>query len=139
VGAEATENVVVSNPVPLQQLPAENNLCALSGFDLNNVLDMLGGSEEILLEVLCAFREDLKTTLSEIDLQLSENKLIEAGNLVHRVKGTAGNLGAKELYTVAAKLEALFKQEKLDTATYELFRKIVLKTQLTLDGLNCQN
>jgi HPt (histidine-containing phosphotransfer) domain-containing protein len=121
-------------------LPAENSRkpkpsISLPGFDLLNLSSMVGGDEKIIHELLCIFREDLAPTLNDIEAKITEGNLHAAGNLAHRIKGTAGNLGAKALQAIAAKMEATLKQGIWQPEVCIEFKRIVLETLEALNSL----
>jgi signal transduction histidine kinase/HPt (histidine-containing phosphotransfer) domain-containing protein/ActR/RegA family two-component response regulator len=127
-------NLQPGTDVPTEQtgLP---NLNALPGFDLTNVISMVGGNEELVTQLLLTLQEDTESTLDDLDVQISENNFIVAHRLVHTIKGSAGNLGATALHTAAATLDYFLKQEKLDQMAYDNFKQTLLETKAVLNRL----
>ncbi|MEI7843690.1 MAG: ABC transporter substrate binding protein [Gallionellaceae bacterium] len=109
------------------------SLTSLPGFNLSNVLEMLGGDEAVAYELLSLFREDIGTILFEIEDYVKQNNLPQAGLVAHRIKGTAGNLGASALRVVAGSLEMSFKQNRFDEEAYAEFKRLMLEAKSTLD------
>jgi PAS domain S-box-containing protein len=113
--------------------PASSVIPALLGFDLSGVLDMVGGDEKFLLNLLVMFREDNAATLTQIESKIIMSQLQEAGKLVHRIKGAAGSVGATAIYAIAASLESSLMQGHLDQQAVAEFKKIILETNSMLD------
>jgi signal transduction histidine kinase/DNA-binding response OmpR family regulator/HPt (histidine-containing phosphotransfer) domain-containing protein len=81
----------------------------IDGIDIDDAIDRLGGSIEILHEVLGAFvtqHADLVTTLRE---HVDRGDISAAAQLAHAAKGMLGNLSAREAHRVACDLEAALK------------------------------
>jgi CheY-like chemotaxis protein len=127
-------NLQPGTDVPTEQtgLP---NLNALPGFDLTNVISMVGGNEELVTQLLLTLQEDTESTLDDLEVQISENNFTVAHRLVHTIKGSAGNLGATALHTAAATLDYFLKQEKLDQVAYDNFKQTLLETKAVLNRL----
>ncbi|MBF0562796.1 MAG: response regulator [Alphaproteobacteria bacterium] len=89
----------ISDPVPLD----------LPGFDFANTLRFLNGDDKLLRKLLRSF------ALTNADLAGRVRAALEGGDmervfqLVHAVKGTAGNLGATGLFRAAEAFHAALK------------------------------
>ena len=122
-------------PAHIEMPQQESALPDLPGFDLTNLMAMVGGDENIVVQLLRTLHEDSATTLAEVEARISENNLEEARKLVHAIKGSSGNLGATRLHAAAEALEKLLKQGKLDQEVYAKFRQAVLDTRQVLARL----
>jgi len=73
--------------------------------DLAGLLERVMGEEEIAREVLGVFAEDLPAQLAAVRLSLraGDATAVRAGG--HKLKGSAGNVGAEGLRELAARLE----------------------------------
>jgi CheY-like chemotaxis protein/nitrogen-specific signal transduction histidine kinase/HPt (histidine-containing phosphotransfer) domain-containing protein len=131
-GATHDEQASVAQ-LPAQQ-SSQSRLESLKGFNFNNVLNMLDGNQEFLIEILRTFRDDTKSTLTDIEKNLSGNDFEAALKLVHTIKGTAGNLGATELHSVASALEVSLKNGSLNKAAYAAFHTelIAIRNELAI-------
>ena len=78
----------------------------LPGFDLQNLLVMLGNNEELAKHFLFDFMASMKTLSCEIEALLTVGDLASAKELAHKIKGVSGNIGAVRLYAAAEVLEA---------------------------------
>jgi HPt (histidine-containing phosphotransfer) domain-containing protein len=84
-------------------------------FDLNITLGWLGGDQNLLKQVLTSFQLDLVKINNDIrDAgEQGDWKIVKA--IAHKLKGTAGNMGALALQRQAAELDAeLMKQSTVN-------------------------
>jgi len=88
-----------------QILPVE-----LPGVSIEKGLSKIGGNKELYRKLLGMFLESNQDVVSEIKVNLEKGDMKTAARLAHTVKGVAGNLGAMELFPVAAELEKAIKQ-----------------------------
>lgn len=78
--------------------------------DLNNMLDVKQGlkrisnNEKLYLEVLRRFYDDTKDTERKVSRLIQNKEKSEAKSLLHKIKGTSGNIGAVRLYQSCATL-----------------------------------
>ncbi|MEI6414788.1 MAG: response regulator [Pseudomonadota bacterium] len=77
----------------------------LPGFDLGQAMQRVSGNRELLLELLMQFGEQFATASETLRDLLASGQHDGAARWVHRIKGTAGNLGAMDLHRYAATLE----------------------------------
>ena len=96
---------------------------------------MVGGDEVLVRDLLLGFRDEMDSIQSDLETHLKENRLKEAANLLHRVKGTAGNLGAKGLREIVVTLETSLKRNELDRSAYDEFKKVFGQMKTVLDSL----
>ena len=114
-------------------------LAVLAGIDVEEALKRMSGSEELLRELLNDFGVQFSGAVEEIEAALREGDRPLAQRLAHTLKGTAGNLSAKDLQAAALALETAIKgegtgdiEELLGAADRELER--VLEEIRRLDG-----
>ncbi len=93
----------------------------LSGFDLQSALLRVNGNEALLLKLLCDFYHEKQDTLPTLVQMIAAKSYGDAACLVHGLIGSIGNLGANQLVIHARKLETLFKNNKFDSALFDLF------------------
>ena len=89
------------------ELPAH-----LPGFDLQAGLARVSGNKKLYCELLQSFYRDKREVLSELKHLLEAGEQASARELVHSVKGVAGNLSATELFVAAKELENALKSEQ---------------------------
>ncbi|MBF0345067.1 MAG: response regulator [Nitrospirae bacterium] len=99
-----------AEPVPYRPeegLPEDN----LPGIDMVSGLRRLGGNKKLLQKVIIDFKNANTCILDDIEAALQKRDYKSASNLVHGLKGMAGNISAMELFGVIKELEGLLKKE----------------------------
>jgi PAS domain S-box-containing protein len=71
---------------------------ALPDFDLNVTLGWLGGDRGLLNQILTSFQTDLVIISREIRAASEQGDWVVVKGILHKLKGTAGNMGALALY-----------------------------------------
>ncbi|MDR1925099.1 MAG: Hpt domain-containing protein [Planctomycetaceae bacterium] len=97
-------------------------------FSTDNILEQCGGNADIGIAVLDEFLNQVPTDQAEMQNGLDNNELITTSKAAHRMKGTAGVLGADNLRSICAALEISAKEGNHDDAN-KLFQE--LKSELT--------
>lgn len=105
------------------------------GFDFTNVMNLVGGDTELLRTLLSDFRDDMMGLPAEVLAEAQAGNLEAARKLVHRIKGTSGNLGAVDLYGVAASLEEELKGEQFNRVTFTEFETQYGKAMAAIERL----
>jgi signal transduction histidine kinase/CheY-like chemotaxis protein/ligand-binding sensor domain-containing protein len=82
-----------------------------AGIDMQAAMQRLGGHEALLTKLLGLFANDFEPTLPQIHAAIGAGDLAAAAELVHKIRGAAGNLSANELLAAAAALEERLRQE----------------------------
>jgi two-component system sensor histidine kinase/response regulator len=85
---------------------AANETLAIPGLDVQDGLDRMLGDRDIYLELLRRFRDGQADAALKIRQALSADDHPLAERLAHTLKGVAGMVGAKALYSLAGTLEA---------------------------------
>jgi PAS domain S-box-containing protein len=111
----------LQQPVPL--LAKLSGMDDLPYFDLHKLEVMLGNNQELATQMMLGFREDMKNVPDEIEAMLTAGNFATARELAHRIKGTAGNIGAVGLHAASEALEAGLNQGLTDAATFSAFRE----------------
>jgi len=128
----STEAVLTHSPIT----KTNNDLAdKLPGFELEDIMIMLSNDEEKLLRLLIAFKQEFSPEVSEITKKISEGDLKEAEKSLHMLKGSAGNLGAKELYQASAELDAQLIEGIYDAKTLSDWLEAFTKTAEIIDKL----
>lgn len=104
----------------------ESKLKALPGFDFGNVLILLDGDEGLLVSLLHTLHDNAITVQATLDVLLDKQDFQAAHQLIHTLKGSAGNLGAMHLHDAASALDKGLNKGVLDTQVLADF-KIVLQ------------
>jgi len=77
---------------------------------IETLLEQCGGNREIGGVILDEFIIQVADDIKEIDTCLADDNLVQAGKVGHRLKGTAGVLGAEKLRSLCAVIEAAGKE-----------------------------
>ena len=83
---------------------------SLPGFDLNEGLRRLQGNTDLYRRLLLSFSKQYAQAIDNIRQAIEDGHLDKAHSLVHGIKGTAGNLAAKQLYSAAIGLEKVVRR-----------------------------
>lgn len=109
----------------LQQLPLHAEEVAfptaleipksLCGIDVNAALERTNGNHKLLRTLLLAFARDFSQASEKIRVALNRQQQSDrqfAKNLIHMIKGMAGNLSAIKLFDASKALETAIKEER---------------------------
>ena len=78
-------------------------------FKIATLLEQCGGSKEVGEIILDEFLVQVETDTKEMESCLASGDLIQAGKVGHRLKGTAGVLGASKLHSLCFAIETAGK------------------------------
>ncbi len=135
----ATGHLEREKPLPINESAAaihDNvNLNDLPGFDFQNLLVMLGGDREKILDFLRTFGEDMAQIADKIETALAEDDTNLARELAHKIKGAAGNIGAVDLHALTGTLEAELKEGHQNPVTFTSFKAEFEKVMSVIAGL----
>lgn len=130
VGSAATDAIVAESST-VKLLGSDN----LPGFDLHNLLDMIGNNQELAIRLLFTFMESMKHLPGEIEARVSAENWALAGELVHKIKGASGTIGAVRLYAASEALEDELTNE-LSAAALDSFREAFDRTMSVIAALH---
>jgi len=105
----------------------------LPGIDPNTVNESYDDDVEIYITILRAFVDKIPVLLEKIRT-VSSATLSDYAVKIHALKGSSGNIGARETMADAAKLEAMAKSGDLDgvLAGNDVFLE---KTRILIDNI----
>ena len=75
----------------------------------DEAIERFGGDAELYEEILSMFINEPQFSLREVQQYIINGKNPEAASRVHRLKGTAGTIGAENLYKAAAEAESVLR------------------------------
>jgi signal transduction histidine kinase/CheY-like chemotaxis protein/ligand-binding sensor domain-containing protein len=75
------------------------------GIDINAAMERLGGQGALLSRLLILFAQDFEPSLQRIQDAIHSRDVAEAADLVHKIRGAAGNISATALFKAATALE----------------------------------
>ncbi|MBF0125022.1 MAG: response regulator [Magnetococcales bacterium] len=101
--------------LPVPSVPAvaaaTPDLPVLPGLDQRYALNKLGGNRQLYQRLLVKFHETQSQTADQLRQALADGERVVALRIVHTLKGLAGNIGARELQELCAKLEHTMERE----------------------------
>jgi two-component system, sensor histidine kinase and response regulator len=97
----------------------EDNLIpeSIQGIDVVNGLTRVAGNKKLYRKLLLSFKANNVDSTHAIRKSLDSDDMEDAERLVHTIKGVAGNIGANDLFTSAAAMEAALRYS--DEEQYE--------------------
>ena len=107
----------------------------LPGFDLHNLLEMIGNNQELAIRLLSTFMESMKNLSGEIEALINAGNFVPAKELAHKIKGASGTIGAVQLYAASEALEAELK-DGLSAATFDSFKEAFNQTMSVIATLH---
>jgi two-component system sensor histidine kinase/response regulator len=113
----------------------EKEIPAIPGLDIESGLRRVMGNTELYYKLLRRFVEEQANVSARIAGIIDTGDKTRAAQLVHSIKGVAGNLGAVDLFTQAQLLERCIKESRApDQIESELLRfsEILANLVLTL-------
>ncbi|MBF0211573.1 MAG: response regulator, partial [Desulfamplus sp.] len=99
------------NGVGLASLEPELNLSLLEGINTELGLSRVSGNKKLYLNLLTKFHRDNQDTTIKIQDAIKQQDQELAVRLAHTVKGVAGTIGATDLQSIGAELEAALKSD----------------------------
>jgi len=92
-------------------------------FKIETLLEQCGGNRDVGGVILDEFIIQVASDISELESYINNGDLVQVGKVGHRLKGTAGVLGATKLHTLCIALETAGKDgnaEKAASVYHEL-------------------
>ena len=107
----SSPTVPATAPLPTDDLPA------IAGIDRVRVTQIFGHNRALFLRLLEGFADEYADVMGQTMCDLADGERQRAARRMHSLRGSAGQLGALELATVAGALEVAIQQEAsaLDT------------------------
>jgi HPt (histidine-containing phosphotransfer) domain-containing protein len=100
----------------------------------NDLLALMDGDRELLLELIDVFLEDAPQRIQAVRRALAAHDAEALYRAAHALKGSAGNFGAPDVVSRAIRLEALARENDLDAADIE-FRLLETDMSQLVEGL----
>jgi signal transduction histidine kinase/response regulator RpfG family c-di-GMP phosphodiesterase len=82
--------------------------------DTKKGLNNIGGDLEVYRQVLNEYYKENQETLQLFGDAIREKRYSHAAQLVHKVKGSSGSIGAESLYKVSVKLQKALSTDQVD-------------------------
>jgi PAS domain S-box-containing protein len=88
----------------------------LPGIDIESGLDRLAGNRDLYTELLLHFKTEHCAACDDIAASMANGDIEKAMDLIHKVRGIAGNLGAHDLFRLSADFETAIGEGHTDQA-----------------------
>ena len=111
---------------PVERLP--------QALDREEMLERLGGDEELVADVIRLFLEDTPQRLASIKAAVDRRNADQIRTTAHTLKGTAANVSAPGLLAAAGVLERLGAEGRLDAAE-AAWRRLSMEASIVLDSI----
>ena len=103
-------------------------------FSMETLMEQCGGSKAVVDSVLDEFLKQVPVDTAEMEAGLTGGDLVSVGKAAHRLKGTAGVLGAAKLHPLCASMEIASKEGKGPEAA-QIFAELKVEAQRCVDAV----
>jgi two-component system sensor histidine kinase/response regulator len=97
----------------------------------------VGGNEELYHQVLLEYRRENRDTLENLGAAVRDRRYADAAQIVHKLKGSSGSIGAGSLHAVAVSLYRALNEEKEDDIAqlYDEFADLLRRLLEQIDSV----
>lgn len=134
IPAPAT-NELMSDSSTKNEIKNHQTLDPIPGLDLEDGLTRVGHNEELYKKLLIEFSRNKSDVLEKVITAVQKQDMDEAGQLLHSLKGVAGNIGAKDLAELSRQLEIKVKNNNLDSEYESLMSPAKQSLDLLIKGI----
>ncbi len=115
-------------------------ISSLPGFDISELITIFTGKQKQFISLLIDFRKQIGSDALAIITKINNGELSDAKKCLHTLKGTAGNLGAREFHLACVLLEAQLLKGKVDKLIFnkwnDSFNRILSTLTAITDDLD---
>lgn len=114
------------------EITEENNPETLPVINQEEALKLLGNNKELYHRVLKEYSQENVSTCDLLDKEMQSGNYMQAAQIAHKLKGSSGNVGAKELYKVAMQFQKALEnnnQEQIVELYPEFKRLLILSLE----------
>lgn len=97
-------------------------------------MEQCGGSKTVVDMVLDEFLTQVPNDTAEMEACMASGDLATASKAAHRLKGTAGTIGAEKLHPLCAAMELACKEGKAQEAN-SIYAELKKEAQLCVDAV----
>jgi len=91
--------------------------------DMTEVMEILDGDEELLIECFDEFLSDMPQTLAEIQSAIEQKNALNLDEAAHKLKGSLRYMAAAQAADVAYQLEIMGKEQNLELSN-DMFKTL---------------
>ncbi|KAB2954641.1 response regulator [Heliorestis acidaminivorans] len=107
----------------------------LPGLNIAEGLGRLGGNKKLYLSLLSNFSSDTMTALQEITYSFERGNLDNLKALIHTLKGSAGNIGAKKTMELCKQIEQQLYESSISPLLVTELEEEFLQVQKSIEEL----
>ena len=106
-------------------------------YDHNDLVARTGGKQSLIASILKRFKLITSTVVGQICKLIDDGDFEQAAQLMHTLRGTAGNIGAYRLSNCAAEYEAQLRTEsvKIRSGDLDKLQYLISSTMHAIDAL----
>ena len=105
------KGVPLANPNSATEATASGSVPSPTALDVEDGIKRLGGDRDLYLLILHEYQNENAKTLNDLQEAIENRDFLRAGEIVHKVKSSSGNIGAKTLFIAASELQKVLKEE----------------------------
>ena len=103
-------------------------------FSMTTLMEQCGGQKVVVDAVLDEFLTQVPTDTQEMEASMAGGDLLMTSKAAHRLKGTAGVLGAEKLHSLCASMELTSKAGNAEEAA-KIYAELKAEAQLCVDAV----
>jgi len=88
--------------------------------DFQDALDRVQDDQQLLFELFDIFEEDFQIKRRELEKYLRDGNAEMIRNIAHSLKGASGNISARQINAICARMEKDASEERLDGISQQL-------------------
>ena len=104
-------------------------------YAIETLLEQCGDSKDIAGIILEEFVVQIADDTKEIKQSLTDGDLLQAGKAAHRLKGSAGVVGATKLHSLCIALEQAVKEAKDADKGAKIYDELKVEAQRCIDAV----
>jgi HPt (histidine-containing phosphotransfer) domain-containing protein len=126
---------MTSNIAKYDNATLKIKLESLKGLALDDLIEVFSENLMDLVELLEGYKVRNEKTCDEIKMYLDQHDFAAARSILHKIKGSAGNIGAMELSKAAASLDDDLNLGHFTNEKYNHFKLLFDETMATINSL----
>jgi PAS domain S-box-containing protein len=131
----------ISPGTPLPDIPQTKErdksqwLPPIPGLDLEDGLNRVAHNEDLYKSLLIQFSSHKANVIEEMETAVKQKDMTKAAQLLHSLKGVAGNIGAKEIANKATQIEKKLQNNNLDSEYETLVESAKQSMNILISGI----